>query len=90
MKKSLSVLFLAAGVVVGYALKPAPVVAQADFQPFTLGAKVVLKIEGFPASLSCTVSLVSNEFIHCGREGDRGPRAINLRYVQQITPAPER
>ena len=90
MRKSWSVLFLAAGMLVGYAVRPAPAVAQAEFQPFTIGEKVLLRVEGFPASLSCAVSVVSNDFIHCGRDGERGPRAINLRYVQQITPLPER
>jgi hypothetical protein len=33
---------------------------------------------------------VSNEFINCEGEGQRRPRAVNLRYVQEIGPAPER
>ena len=90
MRKSWSVLFLAAGVLAGYAVRPAPAVAQGEFHPFASGGSVLLRIEGFPASLSCTVLVVSNDFIHCGRDGERGPRAINLRYVQQITPLPER
>jgi hypothetical protein len=94
MRKSLSVLILAAGVVVGYSMRSVPAIAQAgDFQPFTLGQTVRLTVEGFPAgvtTITCKVAAVSNEFINCEGDGQRRPRAVNLRYVQEIGPAPER
>jgi hypothetical protein len=90
----LSVLILAAGVVVGYSMRSVPAIAQAgDFQPFTLGQTVRLTVEGFPAgvtSITCKVAAVSNEFITCEGEGQRRSRAVNLRYVQEIVPGPER
>src|SRR6185436_11641928 len=93
MRKSWSVLVLAAGVLIGYAARPVPAVAQAEFQPFTVGETVRLTVENFPAgvgAITCKVTSISNDFIHCGGDGQRRPRAINIRYVQEITPAPER
>ena len=80
------------GLSIGYALSPSPAAAQADFQPFTLGETVRLTVENFPSgtSITCRVASVSNDFIHCASDGQRRPRAINLRYVQEITPLPER
>jgi hypothetical protein len=54
---------------------------------------VRLTVEGFPAgvtSITCKVAAVSNEFITCEGEGQRRSRAVNLRYVQEIVPGPER
>ena len=94
MRYALSVLILVAGVMVGYSIRAVPAIAQAgDFQPFTLGRTVRLTVEGFPAgvtSITCKVAAVSNEFISCEGEGQRRARAVNLRYVQEIVPAPER
>ena len=92
MRKSWSVLILAAGVLIGYAVRPVPAVAQAAFQPFTVGETVRLTVENFPAGvtmITCKLSSVSNDFIHCAGDGQRRPRAINLRYVQEIAPPPE-
>ena len=93
MRKSWSVLILAAGVSIGYALRPAPAVAQAEFQPFTIGESVRLTVDGFPAGqtmIACKVATVNNDWIHCAGDGQRRARAVNLRYVQEITPLPER
>jgi hypothetical protein len=94
MRKSLSVLILAVGVVVGYSIRSAPAIAQAgDFQPFMLGQTVRLTVDGFPTgvtSITCKVAAVSQEFINCESEGQRRARAVNLRYVQEIVPGPER
>jgi hypothetical protein len=93
MRKSWSVLVLAAGVLIGYAVRPAPAIAQAEFQPFTVGETVRLTVDGFPAgvtTIACKVAAMSNDFIHCGGDGQRRPRAVNLRYVQEMTPLPER
>jgi hypothetical protein len=90
MRKSLSVVVLAAGVVIGYSIRAVPATAQAGgFQPFTLGQSVQLTVEGFPASITCKVASVSNEFISCDGDMQRQPRAINLRYVQEVKPAPQ-
>ena len=92
MRKFWSVAMLSAGVLIGYAVRPAPAVAQAEFQPFTIGETVRLAVEGFPSgpTIVCRVSAVNNDFIQCGGDGQRRPRAVNLRYVQAITPTPER
>ena len=93
MRKSWSVLVLAAGVLIGYAVRPVPAVAQAtDFQPFTIGQTVHLTVEGFPGitTIICRVAAVNNDFIHCAGEGQRRPRAVNIRYVQEIAPPPGR
>ena len=94
MRKSVPVLVLVAGMVIGYAIRPVPAMAQiGSFQPFTLGQTVRLTVERFSSgvpSITCRVSAVSNEFVTCEGDGPRGPRAVNLRYVQEITPAPER
>lgn len=93
MRKSWSVLILAAGVLIGYAVRPVPAVAQAEFQPFAVGETVRLTVENFPAGvtmITCKLSAVSNDFIHCAGDGQRRPRAVNLRYVQEIGPPPER
>ena len=93
MRKSWSVLVLAAGVLIGYAVRPVPAVAQAEFQPFTIGETVRLTVENFPAGvgvITCKLSAVSNDFIHCAGDGQRRPRAVNIRYVQEIAPPLER
>jgi hypothetical protein len=94
MRKSWSVLILAAGVLIGYSIRSVPALAQAgDFQPFSLGQTVRLTVDGFPAgvtTITCGVLAVSNEFIQCAAEGQRPPRAVNLRYVQEIAPPPGR
>lgn len=93
MRISWSVLILAAGMLIGYAVRPAPAVAQGEFQPFAVGETVRLTVENFPAgvgSITCKLASVSNDFIHCAGDGQRRPRAVNLRYVQEITPTLER
>jgi hypothetical protein len=92
MRKTWFAVMLALGLSIGYALRPRSVVAQVEFQPFTIGETVRLTVENFPTgtSISCRVTSVSNDFIHCASDGPRRPRAINLRYVQEIAPMPER
>ena len=83
---------VALGLAIGYTLRPSSAAAQAEFQPFTIGESVRLTVEHLPSgsSISCRVTSVSNDFIHCASDGQRRPRAINLRYVQEIAPMPER
>jgi hypothetical protein len=72
----------AAGVSIGYAARPGPAVAQAEFQPFTVGETVRLTVGGFPSgvtTIACKVVVVSDDFIHCGGDGQRRPRASNRR-----------
>ena len=93
MQKSWLVVVLALGLSLGYALLPGrPAAAQGEFQPFTAGETVRLTVENFPGgtTITCRVGSVSNEFIHCVSDGQRRARAINLRYVQEIQPLPER
>lgn len=93
MRKSWSVLILAAGVSIGYLVRPVPAVAQAEFQPFTVGESVRLTVDGFPAgvtTIACRVSAVNDNFIQCSGDSQRRPRAVNIRYVQEITPLVER
>jgi hypothetical protein len=89
MRKASAVLVLAAGMLLGYTLRPVPAVAQSEFQPFTVGQTVRLTVEGFPAGemrITCNIVAVSNDFIHCGGDSQHRPRAVNLRYVQEIAP----
>ena len=92
MRKTWFAVMLGLGVSVGYALRPPSAAAQAEFQPFTIGETVRLTVENFAsgASITCRVASVSNDFIHCASDGQRRPRAINLRYVQEIAPIPDR
>ena len=92
MRKTWFAVMLALGVSLGYALRPPSAVAQAEFQPFTIGETVRLTVENFPSgtTITCRVASVSNDFIHCASDGQRRPRAINLRYVQEIAPIPDR
>ena len=93
IRTSWSVLLLAAGMLIGYVVRPVPAVAQGDFQPFTVGQTIRLTVEGFPAGetrITCNFVAVNHEFIQCGGDGQRRPRAVNLRYVQEIAPQPDR
>jgi hypothetical protein len=92
MPKTWFAVMLALGVSLGYALRPPSAAAQTEFQPFTIGETVRLTVENFASgsTISCRVASVSNDFIHCASDGQRRPRAINLRYVQEIAPMPDR
>ena len=92
MRKTWFAVTLALGLAIGYGLRPPSAAAQTEFQPFTVGESVRLTVENFPSgtSISCRVASVSNDFIHCASDGQRRPRAVNLRYVQEIAPLPER
>jgi hypothetical protein len=93
MRKLLFAVIPALALTIGYALRPPAAVAQGEFQPFVVGETVRLTVENFPSGVTtipCKVTLVSNDFIHCGSDGQRRPRAINLRYVQEIQPTLER
>ena len=94
MRKSLFGATLVAGVLVGYALRPAPAVAQGqNFMPFSLGEVVRLNVTDFPAGLTtitCKLSSIGTDFISCAGDGQLRPRAVNIRYVREITPVPDR
>lgn len=94
MRKSLVILTFGIGVATGYAIRPTPTAAQANFAPFTHGQTVRLVVENLPAgeiSVVCPVTGMAEGFIACaGDGGRRQPRWINIRYVQEITPAPQR
>jgi hypothetical protein len=94
MRKPWIIVILAVGLVIGYALlRDRPAAAQGEFQPFTAGETVRLTVENFPGgitTITCKVASVSNDFIHCSNHTQRRARAVNLRYVQEIQPLPER
>jgi hypothetical protein len=93
MRKSLAAVLFAGGLVLGYAARTVPVSAQlrnGEFLPFNNGETVRLKVD-LPESLRlCVVTQVLNGFIGCAADRTAPPRWINLRNVQEITPAPER
>ena len=99
MRNALVVVALTLGVLGGYALRAVPTAAQADtFQPFAAGTVVRLTVQDFPSgvtTITCQVSQVTEGFIACDGDGNRlgarrEPRWVNLRFVQEIRPAPER
>jgi len=92
MRKIWFAVMLSVAVSIGYAFRPPSAAAQAEFQPFTIGETVRLTVENFSSgpTITCRVASVSNDFIHCASDGQRRPRAVNLRYVQEIAPLPER
>jgi hypothetical protein len=93
MRKLWFAVILALCLSIGYALLPPPAIAQGEFQPFTVGETVRLTVENFPGgitTITCKVASVNNDFMQCSGDGQRRPRAINLRYVQEIAPIPER
>ena len=91
MRKSLAVLFLAVGALVGYSLHAVPVKAQAqasNWFAFNIGETVKLSADLPQSEITCKVTRVENGFIGCA--GDdlqrQSARWINLRYVKVITP----
>ena len=93
MRKSLAVVLFAGGLLIGYAGRAVPVAAQpqnADFLPFGSGQRVRLKVDLPEGNRVCNVTQVIHEFIGCAGDQQTPPRWINLRNVQEITPAPER
>ena len=94
MRKSLAVVLFAGGLLIGYAGRAVPVAAQpqnADFRPFGSGQRVRLKVDfHFKGGRVCNVTQVVNGFIGCAADGTTPVGWINLRNVQEITPAPER
>ena len=95
MRKSLVFVAIVALLAVGYGLRRASVTAQGAFSPFMAGQTVRLTVDGFPTGVTtiiCRVEgMTENGFLRCAGVGDRRlPRVVNLRYVQEITPAPER
>jgi hypothetical protein len=92
MRKSLAVVVFASGLLLGYAARTVPVSAQfrdAEFLPFNAGQTVRLQVDLPEGARRCTVTQVLNGFIGCAGEGNTA-RWINLRNVQEITPAPDR
>ena len=61
-----------------------------EFIPFSGGQRVRLKVDLPEGSRVCNVTQVVHEFIGCAGDQQTPPRWINLRNVQEITPAPER
>ena len=92
MRKSWTLLLVVVGALAGYSARSVPAVAQAEFQPFVAGQVVRLSVEGFVGgpTIDCKVTTVANDFIHCATDGPRGPRAVNLRYVKEVTAIPQR
>jgi len=91
VRKSLAVLFLAVGALVGYSLHTVPVKAQApasDSFPFNIGGSVRLSVDLPQGEITCQVIRVENGFVGCARDDQerQSARWINLRYVKVITP----
>ena len=91
MRKSLVVVFLAVGALVGYSLHAVPVKAQAqpsNWFALNIGETVRLSADLPQSEITCKVTRVENGFIGCA--GDdlqrQSARWINLRYVKVITP----
>ena len=93
MRKSFAAMLFAGGLVLGYAGRTVPVNAQlrdAEFLPFNAGQTVRLKVDLAEGARLCVVTQVLNGFIGCATDRNAPPRWINLRNVQEITPAPGR
>ena len=70
-----------------------PVGAQprdTEFLAFRHGQRVRLKVDLPEGNRVCLVTQVVNEFIGCAGDQQTPPRWINLRHVEEITPASER
>jgi len=93
MRKSLAVVAVAGSLLIGYAGLRVPVGAQpqaTEFLPFANGQRVRLKVDLPEGSRVCNVTQVVNGFIGCAADRTTPGGWINLRNVQEITPAPER
>ena len=93
MHKGLALALLGAGALIGYTLRPVPTSAQGGFQPFTIGQSVRLYVNDFRSattSINCKITSATTEFIGCEGEGERLARWVNVRFVQEITPLPQR
>lgn len=91
MRKSIAVLLLAVGALVGYAIHTVPVKAQVptgDSLAFNSGGSVRLSGDLPQGELSCKVIQVANGFVGCARDDEKrqAERWINLRFVKVITP----
>ena len=93
MQKGLALVLVGTGALIGYTLRPIPASAQGGFQPFTIGQSIRLYVHDFHSgtmSINCKVTGATTEFIGCEGEGERPPRWVNVRFVQDITPLPQR
>ena len=93
MRKGLAVALIGAGALIGYTVRPMPTSAQTQFQPFTVGQSVRLYVNDFrsgTSSINCKITSATTEFIGCEGEGERLARWVNVRFVQEITPLPQR
>jgi hypothetical protein len=88
-----SALTLVVGAVIGYAVAAPPAGAQGDIVPFTVGDRVVLRIDASsetPAdrSFSCTVGAVQANWVRCDSadpfRSQRSENWINVRSLVQI------
>ena len=91
MRKSIAVLFLAVGSLVGYWFHTVPVKAQgqtSDFFAFSIGGSVRLSVDLPQSELTCKVIQVANGFIGRARDDQQrqAERWINLRFVKVIAP----
>jgi hypothetical protein len=90
MRNWLSVLFIALGVLVGYALRGPAVEAQV-WLPFNPGERLVLVKEGSREQVRCTVTQVQHNFLGCkDRDDVMGRRAdmwYNLQSIVEVRPA---
>ena len=78
---------------IGYVLQPTPTSAQVGFQPFTVGQPTRLYVRDFHSgitSINCKVTGATTEFIGCEAEGERPPQWVNVQFIQNITPLPQR
>ena len=94
MHKGLALALVGTGALIGYTLRPVTTSAQtaAPFQPFTIGQSIRLygDFHSGAKSINCKVSGATTEFIGCEAEGERPPHWVNVRFVQDITPLPQR
>jgi hypothetical protein len=93
MRKTIAVLFVAVGVLIGFSFRTTAVNAQPQpglWLPFSPGESVKLYVDLPEGVIGCKVSQVQNGFVGCARDEPRqAERWINLRFVKEIKP-PER
>jgi hypothetical protein len=88
MRKWLSVVFVVLAALIGYALAPKALRAQAGSAPFTTGQTLVLTFESGRQQHRCTVTLQHGDFLGCMRErtpeSDEREVWYNLRFVERV------
>jgi hypothetical protein len=88
VRKSLAVVFVVLAALIGYALAPKALRAQAGSVPFVTGQTLVLTFESGRLQHRCTVTLQHGDFLGCMRERTPGSdeREVwyNLRFVERV------